>query len=74
MQKILLLIAVILVSSCCGIPQKANLPLPPETTCPEFKDMDLIGISDAAYAKVADLDIICKETILTYRNIIKSTH
>jgi len=73
MQKIILLIATILVSSCCGIPQKANLTLPPETICPQFRDMDLIGVNDITYAKVAELDIICKETIPTYRNIIKST-
>ncbi len=74
MQKIPLLIATILVSSCCGIPQKAEIPLPPETICPDLSDKELEGVSRETYLKLIDLDIACKITIPSYRDIIKATH
>ena len=74
MRKLLLVIVSILVVSCSGIPQKAKLTLPPETTCPEFTDAELSAVNDTTYSKIVVLDIICRETIQTYRDIIKSTH
>jgi len=71
--KMLLLTAVFL-ASCCGIPQKAKLPLPDEVVCPKFTDKELIHVSDDAYRKAANLYIICIENDKTLRDIIRSTH
>jgi hypothetical protein len=61
-------------ASCCGIPQKAKLPLPDEIACPKFTDKELEQVSNETYEKAADLYIICVENDKTLRDVIKSTH
>ena len=73
MLKLLLPTALIL-SSCCGIPQKAILELPDEVVCPEFTNEELKNVSQGTYEKVAELNIICTEDLKTHRDIIKATH
>lgn len=74
MRKMLLLVAAILVSSCCGIPQQAELPLPSLPIWPELNDSELACVSNKTYEKIVLLDVACKESIKTHQNIIKSTH
>lgn len=74
MRKILFVIVAILVSSCCGIPQKAKLPLPPEPTYHKITDNELACLTDATYAKLAENDLACKQSLKTHRDIIKVTH
>ena len=74
MKLSLLLLTVLFLSSCCGIPQKAVLPLPDEIVCPKPKDANLIQVSDETYKLIANLYITCVENDKTLRNIIKSTH
>jgi hypothetical protein len=74
MKRSLLLLTVLFLASCCGIPQKAVLPLPDPITCPKFIDEELIQVSDETYKKAADLYIACVENDKTLRDIIKSTH
>lgn len=74
MKQSMLLLTVLFLASCCGIPQKPNLPLPDEIVCPKFSDAELIGASKAVYEKAADLYIICTENDKTLRDVIRSTH
>jgi len=71
--KMLLLTAVFL-ASCCGIPQKAKLPLPDEVVFERFTDNELICVSDETYKKAANLYISCTENDKTLRDIIRSTY
>lgn len=74
MKLSLLLLTVLFLASCCGIPQKAVLPLPDAITCPKFNDSELLSVSDETYKKAADLYIICVENDKTLRDVIRSTH
>lgn len=61
-------------ASCCGIPQKAKLPLPDEVVCPKFNDKELENVSIETYKKAANLYITCVENDKTLRDAIRSTH
>ena len=74
MQKIVLLIAVIFLSACCGIPQKAKLPLPDEPVFPVLTNEELSCVSQTTYDKITSLHLVCIESIRTHRDVIKSTH
>lgn len=74
MRKILLLSVTFLVASCCGIPQKPVLELPPKVTCTKPSDTELRTLSDKTYEKIVNLYLDCVENDKTLRNIIKSTH
>jgi hypothetical protein len=70
----LLLLTVLFLASCCGIPQKAKLPMPDEIVCPKFNDIELIHVSNETYIKASNLYITCVENNKTLRNVIRSTH
>ena len=74
MKLLILLLTVPFLSNCCGIPQKAKLPLPDEIVCPKFNDSELVSVSDETYRKAADLYITCVENDKTLRDVIRSTH
>ena len=74
MKLSLLLLTVLFLASCCGIPQKAVLPLPDPITCPKPTDKELSSVSEKTYAKLVELYITCVENDKTLRDIIKSTH
>lgn len=73
MKILLLIVALISLTSCCGVKETAfvKLPLPPEI--PESSKLtqaDLICVSDEALDKIILLDKRRK----TLEGIIKSTH
>ena len=74
MKLSLLLLTVLFLASCCGIPQKAVLPLPDPITCPKPTDKEIESVSKETYAKLADLYITCVENDKTLRDTIRSTH
>ena len=74
MKLLILLLTVLFLSSCCGIPQKPKLPLPDEIVCPKFTDSELISVSDETYVKAANLYLTCIENDKTLRDVIRSTH
>ena len=74
MKLSLLLLTVLFLASCCGIPQKPVLALPDPITCPKPTDKELENVSKNTYAEIADLYITCVENDKTLRDIIKSTH
>ena len=74
MRKMLLLTVSIFLSACCGIPQKAKLALPDMPEFPVFTNEELSCVSKATYKKVASLDLVCRKSINTHRDVIRSTH
>lgn len=74
MRKLLLLTATIFLSACCGIPQKAKLELPDKPELPAFTNTELSCVTQATYKKVATLDLVCRESIRTHRDVIRATH
>lgn len=74
MKLSLLLLIVLFLSSCAGIPQKAKLSLPDEITCIELTNEELEKVSQETYARIADLYITCVENDKTLRDVIRSTH
>jgi len=74
MKLSLLLLTAIFLASCCGIPQKAVLPLPDAVVCPKPTDKELESVSDETYKKLAALYIMCVENDKTLRDVIRSTH
>ena len=74
MKLSLLLLTAIFLASCCGIPQKAKLELPPAVDCPKPKDAEIAMVSNETYKKLVNLYISCVENDKTLRAIIMATH
>lgn len=72
MLKIIPLVLVL--SSCCGIPSQAKLPLPPEVNYPTIKADDLACLSDKTYEALNVRRVMCETRVKTLRKIIKTTH
>lgn len=60
--------------SCCGTPNQAKLPLPPELNYPTISAESLACLTDKTYEALNVRRVMCEARIKTLRETIKSTH
>jgi hypothetical protein len=72
--KMLIILSVTVLSSCCSIPDQAKLPLPPDLVYPKIQAEELQCLSDDTYKRLNERRIMCESRIETLKNTIKKTH
>lgn len=74
MRSLVLASAIILLSSCCSIPDQAKLPIPPTPVYPTIEEAELQCLTDHTYEKLMVRDTMCIERVTTMEDIIRATH
>ena len=73
-MKTLIIVSAMVLSSCCGTPNQARLPLPQDLVYPKITAEELQCLSDSAYKRLNERRIMCESRIETLKNTIKKTH